>query len=124
MMAMPAKTTGPWRTIQEPDLAKWLSQENDEVRELIVECKLPARQVDFERRSDGSAVPVGMTSVPTSDRFALLGQLSSFLESVVQRPTTVLKAAGVIAVKATRQEVLRFVDHPLVKAIEPNRRLR
>ncbi|MBM4257151.1 MAG: hypothetical protein FJ147_14785 [Deltaproteobacteria bacterium] len=120
--ASPEATYKP--TIEDPDLLAWVSAESKEKRELIVEARMPERQVTFQRRPDGKSIPVGIDSSASSDRAETLTQLYQLLANSVDVSPVLLKAAGAIAVKASNREVRKFVDHPLVKCIRSNRRLR
>lgn len=69
-------------------------------------------------------VPERLESGPQSERTAVLEELNALLAKHLDGPTTVLKSAGAIAVKATSRQVRAFADDPLIKAIRRNRRLR
>ena len=111
-------------TIEEPDLLAWVSAASDEKRELIVEANVPERKAVFQRRPDGRTVPVGIESGASSDRAETLIQLHNLLENIVDVLPVLLKAAGAVVVKASSREVRQFMDHPLVKRIRSNRKLR
>ena len=51
-------------------------------------------------------------------------KLRALLARLVDTPPVVLEAAGALAVRANSRQVRQFVDHPLVKSVRPNRRLR
>jgi hypothetical protein len=42
----------------------------------------------------------------------------------VGNATNLIRAAGAIAVRANREQLLQILKHPLVKAVRSNRRLR
>ncbi len=112
-----------WKSVPDTDLRAWILEENNEERELIVEALVPARKVRFKKWAGTSRAPESIESEP-GDRARILCELRDYLESEVDLRTTLLKAAGAIAIRATGRQVRRFVEHPLVKAIRPNRRLR
>lgn len=116
------KTPTP-ETLKDPDLIAWLSAGGEEERELIVEARTPPRRVSFQKRSDGRAIPVAIDSPPSSQRAAVLEQLSAFLADELHLSAKVLTAAGALVVRATGPQIEQLADHPLVKAIRPNRRL-
>ncbi|HSS51471.1 MAG TPA: hypothetical protein VLX28_21210 [Thermoanaerobaculia bacterium] len=110
--------------VHDPELADWLSRENGEVREILVDAVLPRRTVSFEERG-GRLRPAKLQEVPaTTGRKEALRQLRSLLERLLEAPPVVLEAAGALAIRATSRQVLDFVDHPLVKSVRPNRHLR
>jgi len=75
--------------------------------------------------SENRLRPTGLKEIPgASGRKEALRQLRIFLEKLLQTPPVILEAAGALAVRATSREVRDFVDHPLVKSVRPNRRLR
>jgi hypothetical protein len=112
-----------WKTVQDADLVEWLARDSDDPRELIVEAKLPARKVTVQKGIDGRMFPNGINGLAASDRTPVLAELYAYLADKVDIPPVLLKAAGAIAVKATSQQVRQFAEHPLIKAIRPNRRL-
>src|SRR5713226_2230400 len=120
---MTEKSPGNWKTVQDADLAQWLSSDGNDVRELIVEACLPDRKVTLGRRADGRRIPAGVESIAPTERAATLAEFHSFLTALLEVPPVLLKAAGAVAVKATSRQVRQFVEHPLVKSIRPNRRL-
>ncbi len=120
---MSAKAANHWASVKDPELAAWLMANGSDARELIVEVRLPERTVAVEKRSDGRKFPVGVKSSAPDQRAAILAEFHAFLASLLDVPPVVLKAAGAVAVKATSKQVQQFVDHPLVKAIRPNRQL-
>ena len=89
-----------------------------------MEAQLPRRRVIMQKRADGRRVPTGIQSTPAAERAAVLSQLYDFLSERLEVSPVVLKAAGAIAIRATSQQVRQFANHPLVKAIRPNRRLK
>jgi hypothetical protein len=111
------------QVMQDADTLAWLSADSNEARELIVEAKLPARKTLIQERDGRRSVPIGMDAGTSAERNAVLAELHAFLAKKLDTPPVLLKAAGAIAVRATSQQVRQFVDHPLVKAIRPNRKL-
>lgn len=95
------------------------------MHELIVEARLPVRQVIIEKHADGRGSPraIGVKSTASTQRTTALTELYAFLADRLDIPPVLLKAAGAVAVKATSSQVRQFAGHPLVKAIRPNRRL-
>ena len=120
---MKTKPSSDWTTIKDPELIAWVAGDSDELRELIVEARLPERKVTF-RNEGGRPVPSGSQSESTVNRESVLAALDAFLTELLDHSTTVLKAAGAIAVKASSRQVRQFANHHWVKAIRPNRRLR
>jgi hypothetical protein len=119
------KSPDHWETVENAELAAWLSIDSPEMRELIVEARLPARQAVIEKRSEGIGNPrtIGVKPTTPDQRSKILAELYAFLADRLDVPPVLLKAAGAVAVKATSNQARQFVDHPLVKAIRPNRKL-
>jgi hypothetical protein len=113
-----------WKTVKDAEIAEWLGRDSSDARELIVEAKLPVRKVTVQKRADGRVVPDEINGSAASDRAAVLAELHDFLSEKLDVPPVLLKAAGALAVRATSQQVRQFAEHPLVKSIRPNRRLR
>lgn len=110
--------------VHDPELADWLSRENGEVREILVDAVLPRRGVTFGEQG-GRLRPTRIEEAPAANgRKETLRQLQSLLETFLDTPPVVLEAAGALAIRATSRQVRGFVDHPLIKAVRPNRRLR
>ena len=120
---MTQPSPNPWKAVQDADIIAWLSADSSDARELIVEARLPARKVIMQERTGGRSVPISMDAGASSERAAVLAELHAFLAEQLDVPPVLLKAAGAIAVRATSQQVRQFADHPLVKAIRPNRKL-
>jgi hypothetical protein len=108
--------------VLDPDLVVWLRRDSGETRELIVDALLPARMVTFGRRGGGRLRPTGIRSA-AGNRRRLLHQLEAELAQVLDTPPTVLESAGALAVRATGPQARAIANHPLIKAIRPNRRL-
>ena len=111
-------------TVKDRELLAWLAAESDDTQELIVEAAVPERKVSFTKRPGGRTAASGIDSGPAAEREAVLDELNEFLTRQLDSPTTVLKSAGAIAVRATSRQVRAFADHRLVKAIRPNRKFR
>lgn len=110
-------------TVPDPELRSWLSAERDDgTRELIVEADLPKRTVRFGKTQQGRQVASGVDSGPQADRERLLQELADFL-SGLNTEANVLKSAGAVAVRSDREQARAIVNHPLVRAVRPNRRL-
>ncbi|HEX4964799.1 MAG TPA: hypothetical protein VF173_28560 [Thermoanaerobaculia bacterium] len=107
--------------VHDPELTDWLSREDGEVREILVDAALPRRTVSFEERG-GRLRPTAIPEAPAANgRKEALRQLRLFLEKLLGTPPVLLEAAGALAVRATSRQVRGFVDHPLVKSVRPNR---
>ncbi|MEZ5582010.1 MAG: hypothetical protein R3F37_03805 [Candidatus Competibacteraceae bacterium] len=111
-------------TIQDHDLLDWLASDNASPRDLIVELKLPKRLVVFQRDVAGRQTPNAIRNSTPNERDERLSELNRYLHDDLKLPTHVLRAAGAIAVSANKEKVKEILDHPLVKAIRSNRRLR
>jgi len=109
--------------IGDNDFAAWISGESDEVRELIVEAQMPERRVVYEQETDGRVLPKRIGRKAPAHRLAVLEELNSFLNERLGLETNLLKAAGAIVVRADSQQARYILEHRLVKAIKPNRRL-
>ena len=95
--------------------------------EWIVQAKLPARHVEFTTsRGTGHAVPTGVSRSRGVglDRDSSLRELLDYLRSILEVEPVLLRAAGAVSVTASPKELERIVTHPLVKRIDPNRRLK
>jgi hypothetical protein len=106
------------------DLAEWLDGAGGDTRELIVEAKVPARTVRLDHAPLESLSPKEIRSEGGEDRTAVLQELQDDLKGIVGNATNLLRAAGAIAVRANREQLLQILKHPLVKAVRANRRLR
>ncbi len=91
--------------------------------EWIVAAKLPTREVEFARNSTSRAIPTGVRSLGPDNREATLGQLFDYLASVLEVRPVLLKTSGAVSITASAEELERISGHPLVKRIDPNRRL-
>ncbi len=110
--------------LPDSDLAAWLEGEGGDMHELIVEAKIPARTVPPDRAPNGSYSPKEILSEGGGDRIAVLQELQDDLEGIVGNATNLIRAAGIIAVRANREQLLQILKHPLVKAVRANRRLK
>ena len=110
--------------VKDPELAVWLSEEAGEAREILVDAVLPKRVVLFRQQASGRLSPSDLEpgSSPQGRR-EVLSKLRTILERVLDTPPVVLESAGALAIRASSRQVREFVDHPLVKAVRPNRRL-
>lgn len=120
-MATQAQTS--MEKVLDPELADWLSRENGEVREILVDAALPRRSVVFEGAGSRPRAARIEEASPGVGRKEVLGQLRRLLETFLDSPPVVLEAAGALAVRATSRQVRNFVGHPLVKSVRLNRRL-
>jgi hypothetical protein len=121
---MSQQPPGNWKIAQDTDLLAWLATDSRDTRELMVEARLPARKVTIQKHTNGRMVPAEIDTTAADAHTAALAELHDFLSERLDTPPVLLKAVGAIAVRATSQQVRQFVDHPLVKAIRPNRKLR
>jgi hypothetical protein len=112
------------QSVLDSDLAEWLDGDSDDTREMIVEAKVPARTVRFPIGSSGHPLPKEITTNGDGDRAAVLRQLHEDLDRLLGGATNLIRAAGSIAVRANREQLLQMVQHPLVKAVRSNRRLK
>jgi hypothetical protein len=110
--------------VLDSDLAAWLEGEGDETREMIVEAKLPARTVHLAQGAFGGHLPKEIRTEGDGDRAAVLRELQDDLNGLLGGTTSLLRAAGAIAVRANREQLLEIAKHPLVKAVRANRRLK
>lgn len=121
---MPVSTRSPAARITHRGLAEWLERSEADERELIVEADLPRRRVRLGRSAGGPGVVLkGIEGAPVS-RQAILDELGAFAAGLLEQPPTVLRSAGALAVRVTPAEARQLAEHPLVRAIRPNRALR
>lgn len=112
------------RSYCDPSLVEWMQEDSTGIREVIIEAHLPQRQLLMRLGESGRMVPDRLLSPsPPTDRVRMLEELNDFLSGQMQLPTTILKAAGAIAVRASGKDVRHILEHPMVKAIRPNRKL-
>jgi hypothetical protein len=110
--------------IADEELAHWLAGHGRERRELIVEAAVPTRQAAFDTGPRGRPRPQSVTSSEIGlSRADVLQELGAHLRKVLGSPPVELASAGAFAIEANRQEILRLLEHPLIKALRPNRRL-
>ncbi len=119
---MPGTATIASQKVFDSELVEWLTRDSSDARELIVEAKLPARKVSFQKGPQGRMLPRSVGK--TASRTDALGDLFVDAKALLGTPPTLLKAAGALAVKATRRETQKLLEHPLVRAVRLNRRLR
>jgi hypothetical protein len=110
------------------DLAEWLNRNDpdadDEPRELIVEARTPPRHVKVDARRSGVLVPREVEPTGPVDRARVTSELQRELTRLLGSPTTVLRAAGAVVVRARRDQLREILKLPLVKAVRPNRSLK
>jgi hypothetical protein len=106
------------------DLADWLEGEGDETRELIVEARTQPRFVRVETDRNGKPVSFEGEPAALGDRAKITRKLHQELTNLLDGPTTLLKAAGAVVVRANREQLRKILSHPLVKAVRPNRLLK
>jgi hypothetical protein len=112
-----------WAAVEDPVLADWLRSETAGERELIVEARLPRRELVPKTGAGTRPVITSSGRNVATERKRIMADLQRMLSAVVERAVP-LEAAGAIAVRATPSQVLKFIDSPLVKAVRANRRLR
>jgi hypothetical protein len=107
----------------DPALKTWMTSEDTDVREVIVEACLPPRHVEMAKGDYGRSVPVKLVSGSPEVRIKILGELHDFLNQHMHLRATVLKSAGAVVVCASGDDVQLILKNPLVKAVRPNRKL-
>jgi hypothetical protein len=110
--------------ILDSDLAAWLEADGDDTREMIVEAKVPARTVSLGQGPSGLHLPKAIRTEGHGDRAEVLRELQDDLNRLLGGTTSLLRAAGAIAVRANREQFLEILKHPLVKVVRANRRLK
>ena len=111
-------------TIQDAELERWLEDETSpDVRELIVEAKMPQRTVRFSGGKPGRELVEVVNAGDQSEREVVLTELYGYLKELLGGPVNLLKSAGAIVVRANRQQLRTITQYPLVKAIRMNRKL-
>lgn len=118
------KLTAITKKVRDEDLVNWISSESSDLRELIIEARVPARKVAMQKRKDGYSVPRYVKSYSHSERAEVIEKLNSIINGILDEPPVLLKSAGALAVRASAKQALEFVDNPLVKFIRPNRRIK
>jgi hypothetical protein len=108
----------------ESDLVAWSEGGGDDVRELIVEAKVPPRRVRLAEGNSQRQLPEAVVTSSEGDRELVLNRLHEDLSRLLDQPVTLLKSAGALVVQANREQLRAIIEHPLVKAVRPNRRLR
>ncbi|MBF0340589.1 MAG: hypothetical protein HQL95_06435 [Magnetococcales bacterium] len=108
---------------RDPSLDSWMRDQGDEIREVIIEARLPQRQIQMRLGEKGRMIPDRLASSGTpEERLQRLEELNTFLVWELQLTTTVLKAAGAVAARVSGKDLERILEHPLVKAVRTNRR--
>lgn len=111
--------------IQDAELERWLEDETSpDVRELIVEAKVPQRTVRFSGGKPGRELVEVVNAGDPSEREVVLTELYGYLKELLGGSVNLLKSAGAIVVRANRQQLRTITQYPLVKAIRMNRKLR
>ena len=116
-----SKSNAIFKKVRDKDLARWMFSESNEVREIIVEARVPNRRVTIRKKNDTSRVFTDMKSTSPLKRKKVIEELDSVINGILDEPPVRLKAAGALAVRATGKQALKFVDHTLVRFIRPNR---
>jgi hypothetical protein len=100
------------------------SSASSERAQWIIQADLPARQVEFnEDPRSRRLVPGAVVNTGAKERERRLQALFAFLSSKLAKKPILLRSAGAVSVSATPEELTRISKHPLIKRIEPNRRL-
>jgi hypothetical protein len=110
--------------LPDADLVVWFEGEDGGSRELIVEAKLSPRTVRLGQTNTERHSPKEILSEGGADRTTVLQELQNDLKGIVGDETNLLRAAGAVAVRANREQLLQILKHPLVKAVRANRRLK
>jgi hypothetical protein len=110
--------------VLDADLAEWLEGMGDDTREMIVEAKVPARTVHLGQGISGHLLPKEIVTRGDGDRAEVLRQLQDDLNRLLGGATNLIRAAGAVAIRADRGQLIQIARHPLVKAVRSNRRLR
>ncbi|MBF0383867.1 MAG: hypothetical protein HQL69_22860 [Magnetococcales bacterium] len=100
-----------------------MASKQEDMREVIVEVRLPPRHVKMQQQEGGRSKPVKLVSGSSTQRAKTLDELHNFLATKMHLTPTILKAAGAIVVRASGHDVQLILKNPLVKAIRPNRKL-
>src|SRR5262249_47070299 len=105
-------------------LEAWLDTEGDDMREVIVEARVPQRRVRLAAGTPQQRHAEEVTTEEGADRTEVLQELQEFLTTVIGRRPRILHAAGAIPLHVTRDQLRQIVGHPLVRAVRTNRRLK
>jgi hypothetical protein len=116
-----SKSNAIHKKVQDKDLARWMFSESDEVREIIVEARVPNRRVTIRKEDGNTGAFTDIKSSSPLKRTKVIEELDSVINGILDEPPVQLRAAGALAVRATGKQALDFVDHTLVKFIRPNR---
>lgn len=112
------------KKILDPDLAEWLLEKNDYPKELIVKARISINKVSMKKTTFGFSIPHSIESTETSNKENILRELFSFLKNILDYSPILLKASGAIVVKANNKQILKVLEHPLVKRISFNRTIK
>ncbi len=112
------------QTVRDPELCKWMETKGADLRELIVEVKLPLKKVTLFPGKHGRPDVKDINTDTLKLRHEILTELASFVYEISGEQPNILKAAGALATKATREQTRLLSKHRLVKAIRPNRHLK
>ena len=111
--------------VPDAELRSWVWASGKEPREIIIEAAVPARKVAFDARVGSWPTPKELREEHNGvTRSEILTALKSYLRALLGVEPTLLAAAGALAVEATGEQVRRLLEHPFVKAVRPNRKLR
>ena len=123
---MPQTRPRPERKIHGSVLGDWLLRAGEGTQEIIVEAAVPARKVTSRRGVGGRYQPSALAKDKGSGlgRAEVLDRLGSYLTCLLPEPPTALHGAGAFAVRANSDQLRHIAQHPLVRAIRPNRRRR
>ncbi len=110
--------------IPDHELCAWVDAKGEDIRELIVEAKLWRVKVSPLPGKPGNPNVTDAASGKMKSRHEILAELASYVSQISGEPPNILKAAGALALRATREQTRMLSKHHLVKAIRPNRRLK
>jgi len=103
------------------ELEAWLDTEDGAVREVIVEGRLPRRQVRFTPGTPQERQVKEVITEAGDSRTTVLRELQEFLTTLLGHPPGILQAAGAIPVRVTRDQLRQIIQHPLVGGVQSNR---
>src|SRR5271157_5640970 len=102
------------RTMLDPELEAWIDADGDDRREMIIEARVPKRTVNLGNSPSGRMLPREVETAKNVDRNSLLEELQHDLDELLGTRTNLLRSAGVVAVRANREQLRRIARHPLV----------
>jgi hypothetical protein len=119
------------------DLYRIATQGSDEKAEVLIEVDLPPHQIEFSTsRSKGNSGSIDgynparpVRIIPQSPQQEeederIIHNLSRFLTKVLGSKPRYLRAGRAFVAEVTPGQLVSIAKYPLVKAVQPNRRLR